>query len=183
MKWICILPIGDMDQSLLEELSETIAHTFSRKVRILEGREKPHFAYDSKRQQYMSVPVLGRVLQCADAETEKILGVTDVDICVPVLRFVFGQAQLSGRAALLSIARLQQQFYGLPEDRRLLVTRAKKEAAHELGHTYGLVHCRTPRCVMHYSNSIREVDARPLEFCSDCLVLLRQRTSPGEDRE
>ena len=131
----------------------------------------------------MSVPVLGRVLQCADAETDKIVGVTDVDICVPVLRFVFGQAQLSGKAALLSIARLCQQFYGLPEDRRLLVIRAKKEAVHELGHTYGLVHCESPQCVMHYSNSIREVDIRPIEFCDDCLALLRPRISASEDRE
>jgi archaemetzincin len=181
MKCICILPIGDIDQSLLEELSETIARIFKRRTRILGGRERPHFAYDPKRQQFMSIPVLGRVLQCADEDTEKIVGITDVDICVPVLRFVFGQAQLSGMAALVSIARLEQQFYGLPTDKKLLSNRVKKETVHELGHTYGLVHCRSSECVMHYSNSLREVDARPLEFCGDCLVALRAKTCSDED--
>ena len=182
MKWICILPIGDIDQNLLEELSETIELVFARKTRILERRERPHFAFDAKRKQYLSIPVLGRVLQCADEETEKIVGITDVDICVPVLRFVFGQAQLSGRAALISTARLQQQFYGLPEDQELLAARVKKETVHELGHTYGLVHCKDPLCVMHYSNSLREVDSRPLEFCSGCLSVLQGETCSNEDQ-
>jgi archaemetzincin len=182
MKWICILPIGDIDQNLLDELSRSIEAIFKRRTRILERREKPHFAFDAKRKQYLSIPVLGRVLQCADEGAEKIVGITDVDICVPVLQFVFGQAQLSGKAALVSIARLQQQFYGLPEDRGLLADRAKKETVHELGHTYGLVHCRNSLCVMHYSNSLREVDSRPLEFCDGCLDLLREETCSGEDQ-
>ena len=181
MKWICILPIGDIDRNLLEELSEMLGQTFGRRTRILPRQENPGFALDSRRGQYLSIPILGRILQCADQETEKIIGVADVDLFVPVLRFVFGQAQLSGRAALVSITRLKQQFYGLPENENLLMLRLKKEAVHELGHTYGLVHCRADGCVMHYSNSLREVDARPLRFCTDCLSTLETKMECDED--
>lgn len=180
MKWICILPIGDIDQRLLEELSGTIRQTFSRQTRILETRERPHFAFDAERNQYLSIPVLSRILQCAGEEAEKIVGVTDVDLFVPVLRFVFGQAQLHGKAALVSIARLRQEFYSLPANNSLLSIRTRKEAVHELGHTYGLIHCRDPMCVMHYSNSIREVDARPLGFCTGCAAVLREKTCVDE---
>jgi archaemetzincin len=108
------------------------------------------------------------------ADAARVLGITSRDIFLPGLSFVFGQAQLGGRAALLSLARLQQEFYGFPCDTLLLMTRACTEAVHELGHTFGLVHCRDPRCVMSLSTTVNEVDAKLQEFCGSCRILLRE---------
>jgi archaemetzincin len=105
---------------------------------------------------------LGRV------QSERVLGVTDVDLFVPVLRFVFGEAQLAGVAALVSVHRLRQEFYGELPDADLAAERLLKEALHELGHTFGLKHCGDWDCVMSASHSIERVDVRSAWYCPNC---------------
>ncbi|HXG93242.1 MAG TPA: hypothetical protein VNN73_12900 [Blastocatellia bacterium] len=102
----------------------------------------------------------------------KTLGVADVDLFIPIFTFVFGEAQLAGRAALISVHRLRQQFYGLPEDERLFYERCEKEAVHELGNVFGLAHCKRFDCVMRFSNSIEMVDIKTNSFCATCAGLL-----------
>ncbi len=101
-----------------------------------------------------------------------MLGVTEQDLFIPMLTFLYGQAQLGGRAAIVSLARLRQEFYGLATDDPLLRLRASKEALHEVGHTFGLVHCRDERCVMAASTGIERVDSKRGEFCRPCAILL-----------
>lgn len=98
----------------------------------------------------------------------------EVDLFIPILTFVFGQAQLGGRVALMSAHRLHPQFYGLPEDKKLFYSRCEKEANHELGHTRGLTHCRSYDCVMHVCNSVEQVDLKRSSFCATCDALMRQ---------
>ena len=98
----------------------------------------------------------------------KVLGLTPFDLFIPILTFVFGQAQLNNRNALMSFYRLSQTYYGLPEDEDLFLTRCEKEALHELGHTFGLVHCRNFECVMYLSNAIEQVDLKMSAFCDAC---------------
>jgi archaemetzincin len=93
---------------------------------------------------------------------------------IPIFTFVFGEAQLGGRAALVSVRRLRQEFYGLAPDKAMLYARAEKEVLHELGHTLGLVHCRSFECVMRFSNSIEEVDLKSSDFCESCGALARK---------
>ena len=97
---------------------------------------------------------------------EKWLGVVDVDLYTPGLNFVFGQAQMGGPAAVIALPRLRQGFYGLPDDEALFHQRAVKEAVHELGH------CRNPRCVMSFSNSLHDVDRKERDFCPSCRLKL-----------
>jgi archaemetzincin len=97
---------------------------------------------------------------------EKILGIVDRDLYVPELNFVFGEA--SQRVAVISLTRLRQEFYNLPQDQHLFHKRALTEAVHELGHTYGLGHCGNPRCVMFFSNSLIDTDRKGSEFCPKC---------------
>jgi len=98
---------------------------------------------------------------------DRVLGVVDVDIFAPGLNFVFGQADISGKRALISLQRLRQEFYGLPRDESVFGERVLKEAVHEVGHTYGLRHCPDPTCVMHFSNSLPDTD---LKGCNLCLI-------------
>ena len=96
-----------------------------------------------------------------------------VDLFIPVLTHVFGEAQLDGCAALVSAYRLDNQLYGLPPNRDLLFQRLCKEAIHELGHTYNLLHCHNQTCVMMSSTYVEDIDLKSHQFCDRCLKSLR----------
>jgi archaemetzincin len=103
----------------------------------------------------------------ADAECKRI-GVVDVDLFIPVLTFVFGEAQLGGPAAVVSTHRLTNTFYGLPRDDDLMLRRLEKEIIHELGHTFGLYHCHQFECVMRSSTYVEEIDMKRAHPCPAC---------------
>jgi archaemetzincin len=98
----------------------------------------------------------------------RLLAVTSLDLFVPVLTFVFGEAQLGGSCAIVSVHRLREEVYGLPADPVLLQERLFKEAVHELGHTFGLRHCDDWRCVMTSSHSVEWLDVKSSELCANC---------------
>ena len=99
------------------------------------------------------------------------------DLFIPVLTYVFGEAELSGHAAIFSIHRLRDEYYGLPPDRDLLFQRALRELWHETGHLFGLVHCRDSFCVMSSAHSIEQVDDKSGRFCQDCARRLDRKTT------
>lgn len=105
----------------------------------------------------------------------KILGITEVDLCTPVLTFVSGEAHLEGVAAVISLARLRQEFYQLPANKTILINRVIKEAIHELGHTFGLVHCSDSQCVISFSPNVLSVDHKGNNFCLSCQEILVRR--------
>lgn len=172
MPEIKIVKVGAVEGGLLEYLTLTLPGTFDARCRILGASVDPRPAYSALRRQYNSSSLLDSLREL-DAGDGKILGVTDVDLFIPVLTFVFGEAQLGGPAAVFSSRRLSQRFYGLPEDRALFLTRCEKEAAHELGHAYGLVHCRGHECLMHFSNSVEQVDLKQSALCPSCSATLK----------
>jgi archaemetzincin len=92
-----------------------------------------------------------------------------------MLTFVYGQAQVDGTVALLSLARLRQEYYGLPPRPDLFSARVRKEALHELGHTFGLHHCTDSRCAMALSIRIADIDAKRDKLCNGCAVRLTDR--------
>jgi archaemetzincin len=133
------------------------------------------FAWDARRQQYGSIPVMEMLVRECPPDAWKLLAVTERDLFIPVLTFVYGQAQLAGRVAVISLARLRQEFYGLPADREIFVQRAVKEALHESGHMFGLVHCTDGRCAMSLATNIRQIDSKHAEFCAACAARLDRR--------
>jgi archaemetzincin len=96
------------------------------------------------------------------------VGVTDLDIAIPIFTFVFGRARDRGHGCVVSAARLDPCFYGLPEDAALAERRTVDEVLHELGHVAGLRHCRETSCLMRFAGSVEQVDARGSEFCRGC---------------
>jgi archaemetzincin len=128
--------------------------------------------YSDERNQYHSTLVLSKILMNIPNDAEKIIGVTHVDIFIPILTYLFGEAQLGGKGAIVSTYRLRNEFYGLPSDDILLYHRTLKEILHELGHTLGLVHCQDYECVMHFSTYVEDIDLKKPQFCSVCKKIL-----------
>ena len=157
MKPIHLIPLasvnGDLGLDRLEHLAATLARTFRTPCRIRPETCDISFSLDQQRQQYYSTAILQRLERVADPDA-RVLGVTACDLFVPVLTFVFGEAQLDGNCAVVSGARLREEFYGMPPREDLLRERLIKEAAHELGHTFGLRHCADWRCVMASSHAV-----------------------------
>jgi archaemetzincin len=169
MASLCLVPIYFGDRhAMIEVLAERVSRTFGLEVHLRTPWFDPELQLDADRGQYNSTRFLARLLSGLDEGVSKVLGVTSVDLFVPVLTFVFGEAQLDGKAAVVSTHRLRNEAYGLPADGRILMDRLDKEAVHELGHTYGLVHCVTSTCVMRSSTYVEEIDLKSAEFCPAC---------------
>jgi len=168
MQGIFLIPITKSSLDVATFLGFTLAELFGVPCDIIEQDFSIAQHYNSERRQYHSTEILKRLLPLAEGNSRQILGIIDVDLYIPILTFVYGEAQLGKRCALISIFRLYQQFYGLPEDETLLLQRSEKEAVHELGHTLGLPHCQNFECVMHYSHSVEYIDIKRNVFCPDC---------------
>ena len=132
----------------------------------------PAGSFEARRNQYYSTKILKEMLGEVPQDAFKLLGVTEKDLCTPILTYVFGEAQVGGTAAVVSLARLRQEHYGLEPDRPLLLERLRKECLHEMGHTFGLVHCPSRNCVMYLSNTVVDVDTRGRDYCIGCRTVV-----------
>ena len=133
------------------------------------------FAFDARRGQYASFSVLESLTRLCPADAARLLALTEHDLFIPVLTFVFGHAQLDGRVAVVSFARLRQEFYGLEANRDAFLERAYKEVLHETGHTFGLVHCPDRTCAMSLATNVRHIDQKQAAFCAPCAAHFDRR--------
>lgn len=78
--------------------------------------------------------------------------------------YVFGQAYYRKRVGVSSIYRLGNDS--------LLKKRLFKLSSHELIHMFSIKHCIDRSCVVNGSNSLYEMDKKPLTLCSSCLSKL-----------
>jgi len=170
MKDLHLLPIGPVDLELLDWLALALYEKFRVKTEILSPALDPSFALHAERQQYHSSEILASMQRFIKGSTWRLLGITQLDLYIPILTFVFGEAQLGGASAIVSYHRLRQEFYGLPPDRDLLANRLLIEAVHELGHTLRLTHCHDYQCAMAPSHAVEWIDIKDSGFCDDCLA-------------
>jgi len=171
---ISIVPLPGSGGVDLTRVADLLGDVFHRPVGIAAPLASIDFAFDASRDQYASRPVIAALLAARAPGMERVLGITGLDLFVPVLTFVFGEAQLEGRVALVSACRLANEFYGIPTDAERLQERIEKEAVHELGHTYGLVHCQDGLCVMRSSTYVEEIDLKDVALCAECARRLAQ---------
>jgi len=170
------------DAALLDRLHAQTERVFGVSARTWHGHERPADSFDPKRQQHSSTRILKWLLETRPRHGAKIVGITDVDLFIPILTFVYGEAQLGGAAAVVSTARLAPDD-GLPGGAELLRSRAVKEGIHEMGHTFGLIHCPNPVCVMARSVNLVQVDAKDSLLCHDCHVRYGELRAQGHHHE
>ena len=167
---IILKPLGEISgrKKVLNNLAQSLSSILGCAVDISSEMEISDDIYNTDRGQYNAASILKLLETVEFPAGSKMLGITDVDIFVPELNYVFGLADINGAAAIISIARLRQEFYGLPADEHLFLERTVKEAVHELGHVFGLQHCNNINCVMHFSNSLHDTDIKQTVFCQSC---------------
>jgi archaemetzincin len=168
---VLVRPVGPgVALDVLDELAADLAAAFRVSCHVQAEPLDDAFAFDAARAQCHSTPVLQRLLEEYSKKNEntRVLGVAMHDLFVPILTFVFGEAQLGGRSAVISLCRLREEFYGLPPKPELLRERAAKEAIHELGHTLGLRHCSNWQCVMASTHAVERLDLKLKTFCAAC---------------
>lgn len=163
---IAVASVGvRLQENVRLELGRVLASAFNAEIVTAPGIPLAPSAYDRARRQYHSTPILRELARVKPRHVERLLGVADVDLYVPELNFVFGEADGGRGVAIFSLARLHTSGSD-QRARALFLKRAATEAVHELGHTYGLNHCASPRCVMWFSNTLGETDSKGLAFCA-----------------
>ncbi len=166
---IFIAPVKFYSAVLLQNLVSELSKRFTSKIHIVDLKINLDDFFSIDRKQYFSTQIIAEAMKLTDKYNGKIILLTDVDIFVPVLTFIFGEAQLNGKHSILSVCRLHEEFYSGITNEKLLLERTIKEALHELGHCYGLRHCVDWDCVMHSSPGIEEVDIKGSTFCRNCV--------------
>jgi len=174
---------ADISIERLDNLAAELARIFQVSCHVHEDSLSADFAHDPARGQYHSTAILQRLEALVGDPQAQILGVTNVDLFIPILTFVFGEAQLGGRCALVSMHRLREEFYGLPSNPSLLWSRLVKESVHELGHTLGLRHCRDWQCAMASTHDVERLDLKGEEYCRLCLAAASLAAPESRERK
>jgi len=162
-----LIQIGSTTDYPLKTLKDQVSRRFPHyQVETLEPIGEPAETYDSFRDQHHSTRILVALDELIQTtHVELMLGVTPLDLYVPSMNFVFGEARCPGRVAVISTARLKPNH---PNDINLFGNRVAKEAVHEIGHMLGLKHCPDLLCVMHFSERLADTDKKQEDFCAEC---------------
>ena len=168
MPAIEVIPVGATAPAVLDAIARFLEEATKLPTGVDPVPVDPAFAYNRSRGQMDSRKLLAALEERAVIRGCRVLGVADVDLYSAIFTFVFGEARLGGTGGLFSLHRLRPELYGLPADPELLLSRARREALHEVGHLLGLVHCRIQDCAMQFSGSAEEVDLKADRFCAAC---------------
>lgn len=169
---ITFLAFGRFERAYLERIAEVVMHQFNCTVTIKEAHVDISEFFDPVRRQYNGDKLLKVVDTLNGNGFSKTIGLFTVDLFIPILTYIFGQAQLNGKTAIASQYRLSNERYGMPADENLLLQRFTKEVIHELGHTFGLIHCHTATCVMRSSTYVEDIDQKEVGLCEKCRHIL-----------
>lgn len=169
---ITLVSVGYIEEIYLRSVVEATCREFSLPVVVKEGFIDITEYFDPTRRQYNGSKLLKEIDASYGSDNSKTVGLFSIDLFIPILTFIFGQAYLNGRSAVASYYRLSNDRYGIAGDGNLIMERFQKEVIHELGHTFGLVHCHAPACVMRSSTYVEDIDQKEISFCNSCRNLL-----------
>lgn len=165
---ISLISFGHFENEFLERLSFDIQHEYNLHVQMEENYMDLNEFYDPSRRQYDGNKLIHLLDSMTTPNTLKTIGLFRVDLFIPILTFIFGQAFFKGNTGIASLYRLKNEQYGMKSDEDLLYDRFRKVVNHELGHTFGLIHCHIPNCVMRSSTYVEDIDQKKQHLCNNC---------------
>jgi len=168
---IVISPSGECDADIFSPIDREIQRIFGYRTEIIPLLDNVDFAFDANRNQYHSTKILDKLAEMAPEQADKVLVITGVDLFIPILTHVYGEAQIGGRSCVISTYHFKEGL-SPTRARETYLARVVKEALHELGHTFNLKHCPDASCIMHYCRSIDDVDRKTDQMCRYCSVLI-----------
>jgi archaemetzincin len=169
-----VVPLGPVDQVAVSVAAAHIQTFIGLAVDVVPPWPDPAYAVIPVRGQYNALPILKALGAGAGADIRR-LGIFDGDLCLPILTYVFGEAQVNGQAAVVALCRLKKGRDGQRAPSSLILERLGKVAVHEMCHVLGVKHCRAPHCLMSFALGLDQLDALALRFCPDCERILVQR--------
>lgn len=156
-----LIPLGRIDPLAIDIVAANIQAVLGLNTDILAARSKPQSAFLASRNQLDAAKIL-KLLSTETGGAMFKLAITSHDLCLPILTYVYGESQLGGKAAVVSLYRLNDV------DRQITYARIAKVSIHEIGHVLGLEHCWEAGCLMRFSKQLDQLDRLPLRFCSAC---------------
>jgi archaemetzincin len=169
-----IAPVKFSNTTLLNDVVKALSTIFTSEINIINIPLDISSAYSKERGQYFSTQLISDALKMTNGIEGKVVIMVEFDLFVPVFTYVFGEAQLNGKYSIVSVCRLHEEFYSGTTNDIILFERTLKEVLHELGHNFGLIHCKDWDCVMHVSQGIEEIDIKGSNYCSDCKGKIKQ---------
>jgi len=171
---IILVSCGLFEKKLTERVAKDVSREFHYPVELMDcSLDISHF-YNPGRRQYDANELLKMISQNAPKDAVKVIGMVRVDLYIPILTYIFGQAKLNGYTGVVSLYRLRNEHYGLKSDYELLINRFGKVIIHELGHSFGLIHCSNTVCVMRSSTYVEDLDQKEKQFCYRCRAELNR---------
>jgi archaemetzincin len=165
---IGVIPIGDIPDIVPKVIAAHISGYLELQTTLLESMKNPSYALDRQRLQYDVGPILQHLESRLFTSVDKVVGILDVDLFVPVFTHVFGEARQGGRVALISIFRLRENSMDTINNSAITLERVAKVALHELCHLYNLTHCESSQCLMYFSGSLSDLDQSSFNLCRYC---------------
>ncbi len=167
-KSILLVSHGQFEDSFIETIAEDVAREFNVEVTAEECHADLNDFYAPTRKQYDANKLIKFLEQQSDVKALKTMCLCQVDLFIPILTYIFGQAVYKGKTGIASIYRLKNEPYGIKSDDDLVLDRFRKVVIHELGHTFGLIHCQVPSCVMRSSTYVEDLDQKKIHLCNHC---------------
>ena len=165
---IVVVPVGEVDFSVVNRLATEIGPVFNRSVEILKGMKTPGESHNVVRNQYYAPVILSKLERIKSNPQEKVIAVFEEDLYLPDEAYILGYADCLAGTAIVSLYRIRLEFYGLPEDDAKVYPRLFKEAIHQAAHLFDLSECRNPRCVNYFSQMMLDIDTKSDKFCDIC---------------
>lgn len=165
---ITLVSFAYFEEPFLKKIAGLVSLETNHHVRIKEGYLDLSDFFDPSRRQYNADRILKAVDDAYGGDSFRTVGLFNVDLFIPILTFIFGQAYLNGRTSIASAFRLGNEGYGMQRDDTIMLERFSKEVIHELGHTLGLIHCHYPTCVMRSGTYVEDIDQKDAAFCTSC---------------
>jgi archaemetzincin len=180
---VAVVPLGEVPEIALKVIAAHISAYFNLSVQILPPTEHPEYAFDKRRFQYNAGIIIKAFESQRFANYDKVIGVLNLDLFIPIFTHVFGEAKQGGKFALVSMFRLRKNPDGSPSPSALIYERTAKVALHELGHLFNLLHCQEKNCLMHFSGGIQDLDKTSIYLCRYCATFLEDRGLGRSDKK